>query len=52
MPTAVDFSTWMAMVICFHPITERVVRIGTAAWALTKMVHEIFWIVGVRWTFT
>ena len=38
MTTAVEFSTWMAVGPCFHPISERVVRIGTAIWALTKMV--------------
>ena len=38
MPTAVGFSTWMDMGPCFHPISERVVRIGTDVWALTKMV--------------
>ena len=38
MPTAVEFSTWVAMGPCFRPISERVVRIGTAVWELTKMV--------------
>ena len=38
MPTAVEFSTWMAVGPCFHTISERVVRIGTDVWALTKMV--------------
>ena len=26
------------MGLCFHPISERLVRIGTAVWELTKMV--------------
>ena len=38
MPTAVELSTWMAMGPCFRPISERVVRICTAVWYLTKMV--------------
>ena len=38
MPTAVELSTWMAVCPCGHPISERVVRIDTAVWALTKMV--------------
>ena len=38
MPTAVEFSTWMDVGTCFHPISERVVRMGTAVWALMKMV--------------
>ena len=38
MPTAVEFSTWMAVGPCFHPISERVVRRGTAVWELIKMV--------------
>ena len=38
MPTAVEFSTWMAVGPCFHPISERVARIGTVVWALIKMV--------------
>ena len=38
MPTAVELSTWMAVGTCFHHISERVVRIGTAIWALKKMV--------------
>ena len=38
MTTAVEFSAWMAVGPCFHPISERVVRIGIAVWALTKMV--------------
>ena len=28
----------MAVGPCFHPISDRVVRIGTDVWALTKMV--------------
>ena len=38
MPTAVEFSTCMDVGPRFHPISDRVVRIGTAVWALTKMV--------------
>ena len=38
MPTAVEFSTWMAVGPCFHPISERVVRMGNAVWELMKMV--------------
>ena len=38
MLTAVELSTWMSVGTCFHPISDRVVRIGTAVWALTKMV--------------
>ena len=38
MPTAVNFSTWMAVGPCGHPISDRVVRMGTAVWALMKMV--------------
>ena len=38
MPPAVEFSTWMAVGPCFHPISERVVQIGTTVWVLTKMV--------------
>ena len=38
MPTAVELSTWMAVGPCFHPISERVVRMGTAVWALANMV--------------
>ena len=38
MPTVVEFSTWMAVGPCVHPISERVVRMGTDVWALMKMV--------------
>ena len=38
VPIAVELSTWMAVGPCFHPISERVVRMCTAVWALTKMV--------------
>ena len=38
MPTAVELSTWMAKGTYFHPISEKVVGIGTAVWSLTKMV--------------
>ena len=35
---ALEFSTWMAVGPCGQPISERVVRMGTAVWALMKMV--------------
>ena len=38
MPTAVELFTWMDVGTCVHPISERVVRMGTAVWVLTKMV--------------
>ena len=38
MPTAVELSTWMDVGPCVHPISERVVRMGTAVWALMKTV--------------
>ena len=38
MPTAVELSTWMAVGPCFHPISERVLRMDTAVWVLMKMV--------------
>ena len=38
IPTAVELSTWMAMGPCGHPISERVVQMGTPVWALMKMV--------------
>ena len=38
MPTVVELSTWMAVGPCAHPISERVVRMGTAVWALMNMV--------------
>ena len=37
MPAAVELSTWMAVGPYFHPISERVVRMGTAVWASKKM---------------
>ena len=38
IPTAVELSTCIAVSPCFHPISVRVVRIGTAVCELTKMV--------------
>ena len=38
MNTAVELSTWIAVGPCLHPISVRVVWIGTSVWALTKMV--------------
>ena len=38
MPTAVELSTWIAVGPYFYPISDRVVRIGTAVWELTNMV--------------
>ena len=38
VPTAVELSTWMAVGPCFHPISERVVQMGTVVCALMKMV--------------
>ena len=38
MPNAVELSTWIAVVPCVQPISDRVVRMGTAVWALMKMV--------------
>ena len=38
MPNAVKFSTWTDVGPYFHPISESVVRMGTAVWALMKMV--------------
>ena len=38
MHTAVELSTGMAVGPCFHTIQERVVWIGTAVWALAKML--------------
>ena len=38
MPAAVEFPTWMDVGPCFHTISERAVRMGTAVWALMKMV--------------
>ena len=38
IPTAVELSTWMDVGPCGHPISERVVRMGTAVWALIKML--------------
>ena len=38
MATDVELLTWIAVGPCFHPISVRVVRIGTGVWALTNMV--------------
>ena len=38
MPTAVELSSCIDLGPCFHHISDRVVRIGTVIWALTKMV--------------
>ena len=38
MPTTVELSTWMAVGPCVQPISYRVVRMGTAVWALMKIV--------------
>ena len=38
MATAVKLFTWMAVVPCFRPISERMVRMGTDVWALMKIV--------------
>ena len=38
MATAVKLFTWMDVGPCFHPISERVVRMGTAVWVMMKMV--------------
>ena len=38
IPTSVELSTWMAVGPCFHTISERVVRMGTAIWVFMKMV--------------
>ena len=38
MPTTVELSTWMAVGPCVYPISERVVRMGTAVWELMKIV--------------
>ena len=38
MHTTVELYTWMAVGPCFHPISERVVRMGTTVWVLKKMV--------------
>ena len=38
MPTAVELFTWMAVGPCGHPISERVVRMGTAVSELMNMV--------------
>ena len=35
---AVELSTWMVVGPCVHPISEKVVRMGTTVWALMKMV--------------
>ena len=41
MHTAVELSTWMAVGPCFHTISERVLRMGIAVWALTKMLQYL-----------
>ena len=38
MLTVVELSNWMAVGPCFHPISERVMQMGTAVWVLMKMV--------------
>ena len=38
MPTALEFSTQMALGPFFRPISDGVVLMDTASWALTKMV--------------
>ena len=38
IPTAVELSTWMAVGPCVHPISERVVRMGTDVGLLMNMV--------------
>ena len=38
IPTAVELLTWMTVGPCVQSISERVVRMGTAVWALMKMV--------------
>ena len=38
MPNGLELSTWMYVGPCFHPISDRVVQIGTAVWELTNMV--------------
>ena len=38
VPAAVELSTWMAAGPCLNPISESVVRMGTAVWDLMKMV--------------
>ena len=38
IPSAVELSTWMAVGNCGQPMSERVVRMGTAVWELMKMV--------------
>ena len=38
IPTVVELSAWIAMGPYFHPISVRVVRIGTSVCVLTKMV--------------
>ena len=38
MPTAVELSTWMAVCPGGHPISERVVRMGTDVGLLMNMV--------------
>ena len=38
IPTAMELSTWIAMGPCLHPVSDRVVQIGTAVWTLMKIV--------------
>ena len=38
IPTVVELSTWIVVGTCLHPISVRMVQIGTAVCALTKMV--------------
>ena len=38
IPTAEELSTWVAVGPCGQPISERVVRMGTAVWSLMNMV--------------
>ena len=38
IPTEVELSTWMAVGPCGQPISKKVVQMGTAVWALMKMV--------------
>ena len=37
MPTAAELSTWMAVCPFLRPISERLVRMGTAVWSLMKI---------------
>ena len=38
MPTAVEFFAWIGVGPWGHPISCRVVQMGTASWSLMKMV--------------